>query len=148
MNISLQVFLNPPNHALSGQQNAARYIRGDVVGVFETESLADWVDGEYRHKDAFINKWVFLHVTDAPYTIDKIKTALMSGASSETTLSRKRKMMIDPANISDDLHNKLILQGEVTVTFDELFSHIKNKDITNNFDASTDNLVSISDKYI
>jgi hypothetical protein len=148
MNISLQVFLNPPNHLLSVQQNAARYIRGDVIGVYETKSLADFVDGEYRHKDVFINKWVFLHVTETPYTIDKIKTALMNEVSSVAAVNRKRKMMIDPANISDDLYNKLSLQGEVTVTFDDLFSHIKNKQITNNLDASTDSLVAISDKEI
>jgi hypothetical protein len=139
MNVSLQVFLNPPSHELEGQKNAARYKRGDVIAVYETESLADWVDNEFRHKDEFSSKWVFLHITETNRTLEQIRASLMCEATSVEGMVRRRKMMVDPANISESLFNKLKLHGEVTVSFSELFPHLKNKEVTEDLDAEKDN---------
>ena len=144
MNITLQIVLRAPNHTLSNAQNtAARYRRGDIVGVYKRSEVVESPSNP---------RLGFVHITGVPITsqqFERVKRRLTTGMYSpevglagrglagRTTL-RRRKWRLLASAVPLAARNTLMAQGEITVSWAVAKSYFRRKVITNNLDPSLD----------
>jgi len=139
MDITLQVVLNAPNHTLSNAQNtAARYRRGDIVGVYKRSEVVESPSNP---------RLGFVHITGVPITLrqfERVKRRLTTGKyapevglAGRTTL-RRRKWRLLASAVPLAARNTLMAQGEITVSWAVVKPYFRRKVITNNLDPSLD----------
>ena len=110
-----------------------KYEVGDVLAVFDTAKIADWVGGEYRMRDAVGSPHtVFVHVTQIPDRHDVIRLRHCEWNPPKNDMDphsggRKymRKWQVQLGNIGK--YQELMERKEITLTWKALKRILRNK---------------------
>lgn len=149
MDISLQIIVEAASHDLSAnpEKEAARYRRGDIVGVYLTSDVgAPSLNGRLG----------FVHITGVPDSINisKIKNRLLGEIIDRVTVSdpdipggtvdtvdliRRRAWRIPPSIIPVGVRNQLLTNREAAVTWGQIKPYVRKKIVSDRLNASLDN---------
>lgn len=128
------------------------YHNGDTLTVYDTETLADFVDGEFRFRESIINSpFHYAHVTDIPnganidriteeYRVNNGSPILQEVEENPTVRYRRRKWFIDHTKIGQAAKDKLLSQKEITATFTQLKNVLAKKSVPSRFDMNQDGI--------
>lgn len=146
MNKTLEIIIKTSGLVFDGYHN------GDTLTVYDTESLADFIDGEFRFRETIINSpFHYVHVTDIPeganidriteeYRVNNGSPFIQEVEENPTIRYRRRKWFIDHTKIGQVAKDKLLSQKEITVTFTQLKNVLAKKSVPSRFDLDQDGI--------
>jgi len=109
LDITLQIMAFPSTHTLPLEEEAVRYKRGDIVGVYLSSKVPE--------PPSLTSRSVFIRITDVPSTaIEKAKKLIREDIDANV-LIRRRQYNIDPQSLPSGIKQKLLTDREVTVTW-------------------------------
>ena len=147
-----QVIYQPSTHQMGNpKHNAQRYQVGDVIAV-EPIALHNTYDegtGDWVRNNAINPKFLYINVTGVPNSIDPRRLTeeeviandspiLIEVQENPTIRRRMRKFHINPSLIPLAGKQKLLADGQITVTFAAFKSVVQRKVVNVTLDSSQD----------
>ena len=144
MNVTLQILVEPATHTLADPaKNARRYAVGDIVCVWDADVVAPYNGTNHLMLDVISStKYVFVHVRGVPdRPLDIIRNRLLADDTEvgtfwdeedqRNTLAiigyyRRKRFNAVLANIPTNIRNRLQSDRQITVTWTQVKTYIKN----------------------
>ena len=147
-----QVIYQPSTHQMDdAKQNAQRYQVGDVIAVepIERHNTYNAETGDWIRNSSINPKFLYINVTNVPESIDYHRLVeeervangspvLVEVQENPTIRRRMRKFHINPSLIPLAGRQKLLADGQITVTFAAFKNVAEKKSVTNKLDQTTD----------
>lgn len=161
-NITLQVLKTPKTNLLTGKAEAMRPVQGDIINAWLSTVVATKIGNDYILNGGALShpRWVYVHITDVPNTQaakayrlkeNEVLTFLNPDSpvpfSEEEHLPRRLfKYRVEKNDIPAAKRQKLLANGEITVTWAQAKPYIKKKIVTLEMNPVMDTEVILTDE--
>jgi len=134
MDITLQVVIDAPAHAIRGDAKiACRYRAGDIVGVYLSDEILAPPNPSTRMG--------FVHITNAPdtYSFNTIKRVLTQPIiTTHGGVDRRRAWRIPPSILPISARTTLINDREISYSWAQARPYVRKKLVVSLYDPSQD----------